>query len=214
MRAALAAVALAACGGPAGTPAPSSPPSLDDLAWMVGDWKVGDVGAAEHWMRAPTAIWGVSLDDHGFEVMVIDLGGDGGELRLTPSPDGDRSVSFTRTGGGATSVTFTNPAHDDPTSIGYRREGERLVARLDGPEGERLWPMTAISPAAPASDEVLAAAAARHPRAVAPRASWRSLPHGRVAATLTVEGDTSEVIVWRPSGADARWAPAYEDRHP
>lgn len=214
--------ALAACGGPPSsvTPGPATPPSLDDVAWILGSWLVGDDGAAEHWSRAPTAIWGVSLNEHGFEVMVIDTGGAGGELRLTPSPDGERSVHFTRSDRRRARATFSNPAHDDPTSITYTHEpgaGDapaRLIAQLHGPPGERRWPMTAIASAPAAAPEVIDAATARHARALAPTASWQSLARGRVAATLTVDGDASEVVIWRQTGADARWAPVYEDRRP
>ncbi len=210
---------LAACPGPSRpvTPTPDRPPSLDDIAWIAGDWLLGDEGDAEHWRRAPTAIWGVSLSEHGFEVMTIDR--DGGNLRLTPAPDGERAVHFAYVPGTSpSSATFSNPAHDDPTSISYTHESgagpapERLIARLNGPEGERVWTLTAISDAPPAAPEVVTAATDRHPRKLAPTHSWRSLPHGRVAATLTIDGDASEVIVWRQTGADARWAPVYEDR--
>jgi hypothetical protein len=215
-------VTLAACGGPSRsvTPVSTAPPSLDDVAWIAGDWLVDDEGAAEHWRRAPTAIWGVSLDEHGFEVMVIDTGGAGGALRLTPSPDGERSVHFTRSDDRRDRATFSNPAHDDPTSITYTHESgagaapERLIAQLHGPEGERRWPMTAISDSPPAAPEVIAAATERHAAKQAPAHSWRSLPKGRVAATLTIDGDASEIVIWRQTGADGRWAPVYEDRRP
>ena len=37
--------------------------------------------------------------------------------------------------GGPKLLVFENPAHDYPTRITYRRDGDRLVATISGPNG-------------------------------------------------------------------------------
>lgn len=210
------ALLLGACAGDRIVLAPPQPvTALDEVNWIAGDWLYEDERGAEHWTRAGGVIWGVMLADERFEVMAIDGGGDGGALRLTPAPGGVRSVSFTRTatGGGATSATFTNPTHDDPTSIAYARHPgtgkatERLVATVDGPGGARSFPMTAIYDPPVASPEV-AAAAVEH-------VTWsrRSLPEGKLAATLVTDGRTSHLAIWSNRDGSG-WTVVYEDRRP
>lgn len=224
--------ALAAgCGSPSRTVAgpdrgtsPEPAAQLDAVAWIAGDWLAEDERTAEHWVPAAGVIWGVALADDGFEVLTIDAGGDGGALRLTPAPGGKRSVSFTHAPTDKpSSATFTNAAHDDPTSITYEhRSGagpdpEALRATLEGPGGTRTFAFTAISDAPPAPAEVLAAlgAATATPTATSADStrSWRSLPEGHHAATLTTSGAASHVIIWK-HGADGAWARVYEDRRP
>jgi hypothetical protein len=220
----LAALTLAGACVPAARPPPqSSPPppsslarSLDSVAWIGGDWLAEDERTAEHWTRAGDVVWGVALADDHFEVMTIDLDGDA--LRLTPAPEGKRSVAFR---GSATatpaSARFTNPDHDDPTSITYAHESgagpapERLVATLDGPAGPRTFAFTAMSdaPAAPSDVQLAAKAAAPAARLT----SWRSLPEGHLAATLATTATTSHLVIWRHA-ADGTWTRAFEDRRP
>lgn len=206
----------AACAGERIVLAPPQPvTALDDVDWIVGDWLYEDERGAEHWTRAPGVIWGVMLADERFEVMAIDSGGDGGALRFTPAPGGVRSVAFTRPAGdrGATSVTFTNPAHDDPTSIAYARHSgagkatERLVATVTGPSGLLTFPMTAIYDP-PVARPAVAAAAAE-----AVTWSRRSLPEGKLAATLATDGDRSHLVIWSNRDGSG-WTVVYEDRRP
>lgn len=215
-----AACLVAACGSPSRTvaapePAAQGGASLASLSWIAGDWLAEDERTAEHWVSAPGVIWGIALADDSFEVLTIDAG-DGGALRLTPAPGGKRSVAFTHVPTDKPeSATFTNPAHDDPTSITYEhRSGagpdpEALRATLEGPGGTRTFAFTAISDAPAAPSEVLAALAT----SADSTRSWRSLPEGHLAATLTISGTASHVIIWRRA-ADGAWSRAYEDHRP
>ena len=53
---------------------------------------------------------------------------------LTPRPSGQQPVPFRLAELGGSSVVWSNPAHDFPTRIAYRRvAGDTLVARIEGP---------------------------------------------------------------------------------
>lgn len=133
---------LVACGSQPAAPAKPAPvvdttelsPALAPLAWWLGDWK-GD-SATEHWVAAAGAMYGISLAGDTFEVMIVDDGeGAGpadGVLRFIAIPNGERSVEFKQESVGASTVTFANPAHDDPKAITYARDGETLRATLHG----------------------------------------------------------------------------------
>ncbi len=130
-----------ACGGvsrPAIQP-PEQPselsPALTPLAWWLGDWKSED--GSEHWVAAAGAIYGVGLHINGsFEVLIVDDAEGGGPadgvLRLFAMPGGTSSTEFRHTTHSQGSVTFENPAHDDPKSITYARVGSNLTAELRG----------------------------------------------------------------------------------
>jgi ketosteroid isomerase-like protein len=138
-------VILGGCSGAAATaptphrapPAASAElsPALAPLAWWLGDWDAADGNGAEHWVAAGGAIYGVSLHRGTFEVMIVD-DGDGptsdGVLRFYAMPDGARSVEFRQQAVAERAATFANEAHDFPKTIGYRIEGDGLVAVLGG----------------------------------------------------------------------------------
>ncbi|MGE0546165.1 MAG: hypothetical protein AB7O24_12355 [Kofleriaceae bacterium] len=134
------------CGGAGSSVAPSSveaapaasselSPALTPLSWWLGDWEHD--GGREHWVASAGAIYGVAFDHHGgFEAMIVD-DGDGpgpadGALRFIAMPNGAPAVEFRHNQSTANGATFTNPAHDDPKAIGYRREGDRLRAIVEG----------------------------------------------------------------------------------
>ena len=143
MRAALLAVALAACGGSPKKPPAALAPTADvaelsaalkPLSWWLGHWQ--GTGGDEHWVAAAGAIYGVSFPKEGsFEVLIVD-DSDGGKLdgvlRLWAMPGGTKQVKFTRTTHTDASATFENPEHDAPKAIRYERKGADLVAQLSG----------------------------------------------------------------------------------
>lgn len=144
----LVALVLLGCGGArpaASTQEPVSPElssALAPLDWWLGDWKSGPDCAstptgpqyAEHWIAVSGAMYGVGFTDQGFEVMIVDDGDAevDGLLRFIAMPMGARSVEFGQREVGKDTVTFANPAHDDPKSITYARDGEQLRAVLTG----------------------------------------------------------------------------------
>ena len=60
-----------------------------------------------------------------------------GKLTFWGSPDGKPPVPFRLTEAGPNLLAFENPAHDYPTRITYRREGEQLTATISGPNGAK-----------------------------------------------------------------------------
>ncbi len=135
-------VLLVGCGGAKSAPAtpeaqdPELSPALAPLHWWLGDWQSCDKPELkEHWTAVSGAMYGVGLSPQGFEVMIVD-DGEGevadGTLRFIAMPQGARAVEFTQQELGNETVTFANPAHDDPKQITYARNGEQLRAVLFG----------------------------------------------------------------------------------
>ena len=141
MRAFALALILFACSSPAKPTAPPKPTpnpelsaALEPLAWWLGDWEAesGATGT-EHWVAASGAIYGVALQDSGFELMIIDDDdGPKGELRMLAMPAGQKSVTFHVTALGMRAATFANPTHDFPKSITYEQNGDHLAATIGG----------------------------------------------------------------------------------
>jgi ketosteroid isomerase-like protein len=136
------AVLVLGCGSATRAPSPPeiiSPelsPALAPLNWWLGDWQACDGKRyGEHWSAASGAMYGVALSDSGFEVMIVD-DGEGevadGVLRFIAMPQGQRAVEFTQQELGKRTVTFVNPAHDDPKQITYARDDANLRAVLFG----------------------------------------------------------------------------------
>jgi hypothetical protein len=78
----------------------------------------------------------------------VRITGRGDSLHYTAAPSGQAVATFTASGRTDSSVTFSNPAHDFPTRVTYRRAGPfGLHAEIAGPGsgGERVigFPYTA-----------------------------------------------------------------------
>ena len=123
-------VAALCAAGP--TLAADAPP-----AWLAGCWQ-GEPGTAaanafEAW-SAPRAdrMLGISQTLRGtgsmFEYMRIDRGERG--LRFVAQPGGRPPAEFAAQRVEAQRIVFTNPQNDFPKYIDYRRDGDRLEARL------------------------------------------------------------------------------------
>jgi hypothetical protein len=120
----------------------------EDLAWLAGSWVSEKDGrwTEERWgpprggvMLGATLI-GRGDEATGYEFMRIAPDKDG-RLAFWGSPEGAPAVSFHLVASDAQAVTFENPAHDFPTRITYRRQGEVLSATISGPGGakEKSW---------------------------------------------------------------------------
>ena len=144
---------LLGCGGArsAAEPEVVSPElstALAPLSWWLGDWASGSDCAGmkngpsytEHWLAVSGAMYGIGFNAQGFEVMIVDDGEEelDGVLRFIAMPMGARSVEFSQRELGTRTVTFANPAHDDPKAIVYAREGEHLRAVLTGETHTRV----------------------------------------------------------------------------
>jgi hypothetical protein len=135
-------VALAADPGAPTRPAEVPGPSLASLAFMAGCWRGASGGGAsiEEYYTPPSdnLILGVSRYTKGrrvtsYEFTTIAAQGDS-DLVLTPRPAGQSPVDFNLTRLEAGLAVWSNPTHDFPTRITYRRAaGDTLVARIEGP---------------------------------------------------------------------------------
>ncbi len=118
----------------------TSPPPLPQ--WLAGCWQ-GEgrtAGSTEAWTDGRIGrMLGVGQTLRGsrssFEFMQIATQADG-RLVYVAQPGGRPPVSFTATVVEPDRIVFSNPAHDAPKTIAYRRDGERLFAYLDAPAAD------------------------------------------------------------------------------
>ncbi len=172
MAAALLALAAGAC-----VPAALPPPqlhevegSLDELAWLAGTWvdATAEEHSEEHWSRPLGGMMlGVNRTvrqgrtEH-FEFIRIERRADG--IVYVASPVGQPTAEFAlvSTGPDAHTAVFENLERDEfPQRIRYRRVGDKLHARVEGP-GEQAseWTWTSsLGAAAPPAVAVLPAPA-------------------------------------------------------
>jgi ketosteroid isomerase-like protein len=123
--------------GRAPASAGSTAADVQTVGWMVGRWQRPE--GVEHWTAAGGVLWGVGFSTREgqtalFEVLLIEAA-DGG-LRYVAMPNGKPEVAFAAVSAGADGAAFSNPAHDFPKVIRYRRDGEALFARVEGDGGE------------------------------------------------------------------------------
>lgn len=115
--------------------------SAADLNWMVGCWETPDQSAREVWVKDQDGTligFSVTLDGDRIvfhEVLRI-IVKDDGSATYTAHPDGQATTTFTAAAVSATAVTFSNPSHDYPKEVSYRREGSLLFATISALEGK------------------------------------------------------------------------------
>ena len=115
-----------------------APASIESLAFMAGHWSSTDPegGLSEELWLPPAGglMVGVnrSVSPKGamFEFLRIETKPAG--VFYVAMPGGGLPTPFRLTASTATSATFENPQHDFPKRITYRRDGDTLVARIDG----------------------------------------------------------------------------------
>jgi hypothetical protein len=123
-------------------PSQTRRPTLQDLAFMAGCWRGPSAGGAviDEYYTPPSAnmMLGVSRYTKdgrvvSYEFSTISLRGDS-DLVLTPRPEGQTPADFNLTKLEPGLVVWSNPKHDFPQVISYRRLGkDSLVARIEGP---------------------------------------------------------------------------------
>ena len=130
--------ALAAC---ASVLAFAQAPATADLAWMSGSWVQDKPGekVSETWLGPGNGMLaGVNLTTwtggrKTFEFLRI------ADTPTGPSyfasPGGRAPVEFRMKELGDRRIVFENPQHDFPQRILYWREGEQLLARVEGTAG-------------------------------------------------------------------------------
>jgi hypothetical protein len=136
-------VGLLAGSAPRTPPAPPSPrPTLADLGFMAGCWRGASGGGAviDEYYTPPSEnlMLGVSRYTKGgkvtsYEFTTIAAEGDS-DLVLTPRPVGQSPADFRLTRLRPGMAVWSNPRHDFPQVISYRRLGsDSLAARIEGP---------------------------------------------------------------------------------
>lgn len=116
---------------------------IERIAWLQGCWEAvsAERTIEEHWM-APrgNSMLGVSRTVRGdslvaYELVVVREQGD--QLVYQAHPSGQASAEFVSRVVDEESVVFENLQHDFPQRVGYRREGQALLAWIEGTqEGE------------------------------------------------------------------------------
>jgi len=120
---------------------PAGAQDIGALAWMAGNWvqKTAQEEVRENWLGPAAGMMvGVNLTataGRGGSFEFIRIAAKDGRLVYFASPGGRPPVEFPLRESTATSVLFENPAHGYPARIGYRRDGEALVARIEGKRG-------------------------------------------------------------------------------
>ncbi len=113
--------------------------TLDRMAWLAGTWQrtglpVGQSGY-ERWTRDGTrGFTGVGVSKRGdkttFEEKLSIVIKDGDVYYVADTPQNPQPVHFKLTESSDTGFVFENPAHDFPQKIAYRRDGNKLNARV------------------------------------------------------------------------------------
>ena len=117
---------------------PAAAQDIDKLAWMAGNWvqKSATEEVQESWFGPRgNVLVAVNLTHNAgrgssFEFLRIAL--KDGKPVYFAGPGGRPPVEFPLAQMTADSVTFENPANPYPSRISYRRDGEALVARIEG----------------------------------------------------------------------------------
>jgi len=129
---------LAACGPPAVVEHPPAG-TLDSIAWMQGAWRArGDDGAVtdEVWSPASPTTWvGLNRTREGgetahHELLRMEVRGEG--VRYVAAPAGQSRTAFALVDASEAEARFSNPGHDFPKWIRYRRSGRALTATIGG----------------------------------------------------------------------------------
>lgn len=203
---------------PARAAAEVEPPQDTAAAMLVGAWASDDGSAVERWVGVGEHLVGVGFTsgDDGettasFEVMLLHHVD--GPLTFTAIPAGEAIVDF-GVAVAADELRITNPAHDDPTAIVYRRRGDGLAIALDGAAGPRRFELRARAPSpAPALEALDRAFAADS--AIRGGAAWaeRFEAEGSTWSRGSTRSDGPEAIgagidAMRANGHDLAWDPA------
>jgi hypothetical protein len=119
------------------------PPRVASLDWMAGTWTQtkGDETVSEAWLGPGNGLMvAVNLTTRGanrktFEFLRISETAEG--FSYFASPGGRAPVEFKLKEQADRRVVFENSGHDFPQRILYSRDGDILVARIEGAIGGR-----------------------------------------------------------------------------
>lgn len=112
--------------------------SIDQVSWLQGCWRLTAESRTvdEQWM-APSggAMMAISRTVNGGQLVEYEfvvLREREGTLVYVAHPSGQLGGEFPLKSVDGSSVVFENAAHDFPQRIGYRRDGDRLDAWIEG----------------------------------------------------------------------------------
>jgi hypothetical protein len=115
----------------------ATPAAQPDLDWLAGYWLSCEEGiqVSETWSRRRVGIMlGNSIttgdDAFGWEQTRIEADADG--LTFHALPRSQPPADFRLVRSGPEEAIFENPDHDFPQRVIYRRNGDRLTARIEG----------------------------------------------------------------------------------
>lgn len=116
----------------------SQPSGIDDVAWLTGCWEYssGARTVEEHWL-APRAHSMVNVGrtvqaDKLIEYEMVLIREQEGRLAYEAHPSGQPSAVFTSRTVADREVVFENLQHDYPQRVGYKRNGDALLAWIEG----------------------------------------------------------------------------------
>jgi hypothetical protein len=121
--------------------APAAKPTLQDLAWLAGQWRIeqGERLVEEHWM---TPVGGLMLGmarnvragkvlEYEFTLLRQETNGD---IFYIASPARQTQTAFKLTSLKDGKAVFENPQHDFPKKVVYTRQPDgSLLAAIEGP---------------------------------------------------------------------------------
>jgi hypothetical protein len=121
--------------------APAAKPTLQDFAWLAGQWRIeqADGQVDEQWM-APAGglmmgmarnIQAGKVREYEFTLLRQEANGD---IFYVASPSKQTETSFKLTSLRGGEAVFENPQHDFPKKIVYARQADgSLLAAIEGP---------------------------------------------------------------------------------
>jgi hypothetical protein len=113
-------------------------PAPADVAWMAGCWESTRNGRhiVEHWLPPEGGtMMGLSrtvMDGRTTEWEFLIIRAGAGGLDYVAHPSGQPAATFTAARASASEVVFENASHDFPQRVIYRRDGDRLLAAVEG----------------------------------------------------------------------------------
>ena len=117
---------------------PASAQEVEKLGWMTGNWmqKTPRDEVQENWLGPKGNVMVAAnltfTAGRGSSFEFLRIAVKDGRIVYFASPGGRPPVEFPMTQMTDHSIVFENAAHGYPARISYRRDGEALVARIEG----------------------------------------------------------------------------------
>ena len=112
--------------------------TAEKLGWMAGCWAAsgGETGSGEQWMApAGGTLIGMSRTVKNGKTVAweaVQIRDVEGRLAYVAKPHNQPEAAFKLASLDGQQAVFENPQHDFPQRIIYKRDGDRLLARIEG----------------------------------------------------------------------------------